>query len=72
MRADHSRSRAGRPPARGPTALWATGGHSTVWIATLPGVHDLYFVFGISPNIPEIDVSDMYGAVAGWLDLGVN
>ncbi|GGU43642.1 PxKF domain-containing protein [Lentzea flava] len=45
---------------------------TTVPITTLPGVYDLYFVFDISPAIPDTDISNAYGAVAGWLDLGIN
>jgi hypothetical protein len=45
---------------------------TTVPITAPPGVHDLYFVFGISPNIPDTDISNTYGTVAGWLDLGIN
>jgi beta-glucosidase len=45
---------------------------ATVPITTLPGVHDLYFVFDVSPKIPDTDISNTYGAVAGWLDLGIN
>lgn len=45
---------------------------ATIPINTLPGMHDLYLVFTVSPDIPNTDVSNTYGAVAGWLDLGVN
>lgn len=45
---------------------------TTVGLAALPGVHDVYLVFGISPNVPDTDISSRYGAVAGWLDLGLN
>lgn len=45
---------------------------ATVPIRALAGVHDLYFVFAVSPSIPDTDISNTYGAVAGWLDLGIN
>ncbi|RAS65932.1 beta-glucosidase-like glycosyl hydrolase [Lentzea atacamensis] len=54
---------------RNPLYHWR---RTTVPITALPGVHDLYFVFGISPAIPDTDISNTYGAVAGWLDLGIN
>ncbi|MDT7787922.1 MAG: beta-glucosidase, partial [Pseudonocardiales bacterium] len=54
---------------RNPLYRWR---RTTVPITSLPGVHDLYFVFGISPGIPDTDVSNAHGAVAGWLDLGIN
>jgi beta-glucosidase len=45
---------------------------TTVPISTLPGVHDLFFVFTVSSKVPNTDISSTYGAVAGWLDLGIN
>ncbi|NGY65196.1 carbohydrate-binding protein [Lentzea sp. NEAU-D13] len=54
---------------RNPLYRWR---RTTVPITALPGVHDLYFVFEISPAIPDTDISNAYGAVAGWLDLGIN
>lgn len=45
---------------------------ATVPITAVSGVHDLYFVFEVSPRIPDTDISNTYGAVAGWLDLGIN
>jgi beta-glucosidase len=36
------------------------------------GVNDVYFVFDVSPAVPDTDISSTYGAVAGWLDLGLN
>ena len=54
---------------RNPLYRWR---RTTVPITALPGVHDVYFVFEISPAIPDTDISNSYGAVAGWLDLGLN
>jgi hypothetical protein len=45
---------------------------ATVPITAPRGVHNLYFVFDVSPRIPDTDISNTYGAVPGWLDLGVN
>ena len=45
---------------------------TTIRLSSLPGVHNIYFVFTISPNVPNTDISSTYGAVAGWLDLGLN
>jgi beta-glucosidase len=39
---------------------------------SVSGVHDVYLVFDVSPNVPNTDISSTYGAVAGWLDLGIN
>jgi beta-glucosidase len=36
------------------------------------GVQDVYFVFEVSSAVPNTDISSTYGAVAGWLDLGIN
>lgn len=38
----------------------------------LAGVHDLYLVFDVSAAVPNTDISSTYGAIAGWLDLGIN
>ena len=38
----------------------------------LAGVHDVYLVFEVSSAVPNTDISSTYGAVAGWLDLGIN
>lgn len=54
---------------RNPLYRWR---RTTVPITVLPGVHDLYFVFDVSPAIPDTDISNVHGAVAGWLDLGIN
>jgi hypothetical protein len=45
---------------------------TTVPITAVPGVHDLYVVFTVSSKIPDTDISNTYGAVAGRLDLGIN
>lgn len=45
---------------------------TTVPIKPPTGVHDLYFVFSVSPKIPDTDISNTYGAIPGWLDLGIN
>jgi beta-glucosidase len=45
---------------------------ATIGIDAPSGVHDMYLVFDVSPNVPNTDISSTYGAVAGWLDLGVN
>lgn len=36
------------------------------------GVHDLYLVFEVAAAVPNTDISSTYGAVPGWLDLGIN
>ncbi|MDR2253938.1 MAG: glycoside hydrolase family 3 C-terminal domain-containing protein [Bifidobacteriaceae bacterium] len=48
---------------------WET---QTISLAPVSGTHDIYFVFDVSAEIPNTDISSTYGAVAGWLDLGVN
>ena len=40
--------------------------------STISGVHDLYLKFEISSEVPNTDISSTYGAVPGWLDLGIN
>ena len=41
-------------------------------IQAATGVQDVYLVFQVSAAVPNTDISSTYGAVPGWLDLGIN
>ncbi|PZF84815.1 glycoside hydrolase family 3 protein [Jiangella anatolica] len=52
-----------------PVYAWA---ETTLDLEPLSGVHDVYLVFDVAPEVPDTDISSTYGQVAGWLDLGIN
>ena len=52
-----------------PVYAWA---ETNIELEPLSGVHDLYLVFTVAPEVPDTDISSTYGTVAGWLDLGIN
>ncbi len=41
---------------------------TNIRLHSIGGVHNVYLVFEISPNVPNTDTSSTYGAVAEWLD----
>lgn len=52
-----------------PVYTWA---ETNLELEPLAGVHDVFLVFTVAPEVPDTDISSTYGAVAGWLDLGIN